>query len=77
MERWRVVDRLAARAVAAADRIDAIRGGDKAWRWYFKQVERLRAEGRQNDPDAIRPVVEALEEQVERERERRREETSP
>lgn len=70
MERWRELDRLAVRAWTAAERIDALRGGRQAWDWTWEQVVRLYDEGRQDDPDAIRPVVEALENRLEQERER-------
>lgn len=73
-ETWQAVDRLAARAVAAAETIDAIRGGKKAWRWLWEQIERLYETDRHNDPDAIRPVAEALENRLEAERERTQEE---
>lgn len=67
-DRWRELDRLAARAWTAAESIDAIRGGKRAWEWTYEQTIRLTEEGRQTDPEAVRPVVEALEERLEMER---------
>lgn len=64
---------LAARLWTAAETIDAIRGGKRAWWWAGEQVARLSEEGRLEDPDAVRPVAEALENRLEMERGRRRE----
>lgn len=69
MDREAEMRELAVRAWTAAESIDAIRGGRGAWDWTWGQVVRLYREGRQNDPDAVRPVVEALEDRLEMERE--------
>lgn len=65
--------REAARAWTAAESIDAIRGGDKAWQWTGRQVSRLWHEGRLEEVEAVREVADVLVERLEMERERRQE----
>lgn len=76
----RELDLLAARMWAAAEAIDALRGGDRAWRWTGQQVARLNEQGhidvsgeskRVNLP-AVEEVVATLEERLEMERDGRR-----
>ncbi len=62
---------LAVRLWTAAEAIDALRGGDRAWWWAGEQVARLSRESRLEDPNAVRRVAEVLEERLAMERKRR------
>lgn len=66
--------RLAVRIWTAAEQIDALRGGERCWRWTHRQVARLTEEGRQEDPKAVEKLAAVLEDRLEMERARRREE---
>lgn len=60
--------RAAVRMWTAAEAIDAIRGGDRAWRWTHQKVASLTREGRQEDPAAVRRLARVLERRLAQER---------
>jgi hypothetical protein len=58
----------AVRLWTAAESLDAIHGGEGAWRWTHRQIARLTREGRHEDPNAVREVARVLERRLAKDR---------
>lgn len=62
------MNEMADRVWTAARDLDALRGDNMVSEWTGDRVHELLVEGRADDPEAIRPLAEALEERLVRER---------
>lgn len=69
--RRRGLKREAARMWSAAKSLDALHGGDRAWRWTHRQIERLKRAGSRENSEAVAEVADALEIRLARDRESR------
>lgn len=54
----------AARLWIAVDQLDAMHGGEGAWRWAHREIARLTREGCQEDPEAVRELARVAERRI-------------